>query len=87
MSKRSSIIPAGDFEKVQEQDQEEFEQKQKRKAKWCKYCGRKHGKREDCEMLSLEEDLTHPSTNTNADGDLILNVNVGYYTTRFKETR
>lgn len=56
-----------------------------RAPKWCKYCGRKHSKREDCEALRLEEDLTSPSTKTDAHGNLIPNRKVGYYTTRPEE--
>jgi hypothetical protein len=80
--RKSSIIPAGDFEKVQAADQEEFDQKQRRKAKWCKICGRKHSRLEDCEVLRLEEDLTQPPTKENKDGELILNRKIARYTTK-----
>jgi len=60
--------------------------KQTRAATWCKYCGRKHSKREDCEALRLEEDLTRPPTKEDEDGNLIPNRKVGYYTTIPEET-
>ena len=111
--KRSSIIPFGDFGKVQEEDQKEFEQeqetefytnplipwwvkaayalapaplhKQDRAETWCKLCGRKHSKREACEALRLEADLTHPPTKVDEFRKPIPNTKVGFYTTRPKE--
>jgi hypothetical protein len=100
--RKSSIIPLGDFEKVQAADEERsfYENplilwwnklthvlhpsphKQTRTAKWCKYCGRKHSKREKCEMLYLIEDLTCPPTKENDDGELIPNRQVCFYSTR-----
>jgi hypothetical protein len=59
--------------------------KQTRTATWCKLCGRKHSKREDCEVLHLEEDLTCPPTKENDRGELIPNRKVGYYTTMQEE--
>ena len=93
--RKSSIIPAGDFEKVQAADEEKDfyanplipwwnklthslrpgPRKQTRAATWCKYCGRKHSKREECEVLSLVEDLTK-------DGKPNRNRKVGFYTTK-----
>lgn len=79
--RKSPIIPAGDFEKVQAADEEKERAKQKRSAKWCKICGRKHSKRKECQVLRLEEDLTHPPTKENKDGELIPNRKIGFYTT------
>lgn len=106
--RKSNIIPAGDFAKVQKEGEEEFEQEQEseffanplipwwvkashalspptrkatRTAKWCSLCGRKHSKREECEVLRLEGDLTSPPTKEDQDGDLIPNRKVGYYST------
>ena len=62
------------------------ERKHTRTATWCKYCGRKHSKREECEHLRLEEDLTVPPTKFTEDGDPILNRKIGYYTTIPEET-
>jgi hypothetical protein len=80
--RKGSIIPLGDFEKVSKHDQEEFERKRAHKATWCKRCGRKHSKREECEVLSLVEDLTRPPTKVDKDGEPVLNRKVGFYTTR-----
>jgi hypothetical protein len=103
--KKSTIIPIGDFEKVQAADEEKgfYENpmipwwnklthslrpgphKQTRAATWCKLCGRKHSKREECEVLRLEEDLTCPPTKEDKNGNLIPNRTVGYYITMEKE--
>jgi hypothetical protein len=103
--RKSLIIPAGDFEKVQVEDGERafyenplipwwtkaahalypISRKETRTATWCKYCGRKHDKREHCEALRLEEDLTHPPTKENKDGEPIPNRKIGYYTTMPEE--
>lgn len=56
-----------------------------RTPKWCKLCGRKHSRREECEDLLLVGDLTAPSTKYNDEGELIPNRKVGFYTTRPKE--
>lgn len=61
--------------------------KQTRAATWCKLCGRKHDKREECEALHLEEDLTVPSYKRDQAGNKTPNRTVGYYTTRPEETR
>jgi len=103
--RKSQIIPAGDFQKVQAADEEkEFyanplipwwnkvahslrptPRTQVRATTWCKYCGRKHSKREECEALYLVEDLTQPPTKENKDGELIPNRKVGYYSTISEE--
>jgi hypothetical protein len=59
--------------------------KQTRTETWCKRCGRKHSKREECEHLRLVEDLTAPSTKVDELGKPIPNRKVGFYTTRPKE--
>ena len=104
--RKDSIIPVGDFAKVQAADEERafYEnplipwwtkvthalhpapRKETRAATWCKLCGRKHSKREACEALRLEENLTRPSTKENDRGEPIPNRKVGYYTTRLEET-
>lgn len=63
------------------------ERKQTRTATWCKRCGRKHSRREECEALHKVEDLTVPPTKFTEDGDPILNRKIGYYTTRPEEAR
>lgn len=111
--RKSSIIPVGDFAKVQKRDQAKFEKeaeeeffanplvpwwikaaytlspiplhKPDRAPTWCKHCGRKHSKREECEHLLLVEDLTAPSTKVDELGKPIPNRKVGFYTTRPKE--
>jgi hypothetical protein len=111
--RKSDIIPFGDFEKVQERDQEQFEQEQEeefytnplipwwvkvafavapvplhkpdRAEKWCNLCGRKHSKREACDALRLDGDLTHPPTQVDEAHKPIPNRKVGFYTTRPKE--
>lgn len=111
--RKSSIIPLGDFQKVQEQEQAKFAKEQEedffkdplipwwikaayalspvplykpdRADTWCKLCGRKHSKREECEHLRLVEDLTAPPTKVDELGKPIPNRKVGFYTTSPKE--
>lgn len=56
-----------------------------RAPKWCKLCGRKHSRREECEDLQLVEDLTVAPIKTDNDGRLIPNRKIGFFTTRPKE--
>lgn len=46
------------------------ERTQTRAATWCKLCGRKHSKREECEHLYKIEDLTVPPIR-NEEGDIV----------------
>lgn len=60
--------------------------KQTRTATWCKYCGRKHSKREECEHLYLHEDLTVPPIRDD-DGEIIReHKRIGHYSTIPEET-
>lgn len=56
-----------------------------RPLKWCKLCGRKHSKRQECEHLRLVEDLTAPPTKVDEFRKPIPNRKVGFYTTRPEE--
>lgn len=58
------------------------ERKQTRAKTWCKRCGRKHSRREECEHLHRHEDLTVPSYKRDRAGNKIPNKTVGYYSTQ-----
>jgi len=60
--------------------------KQTRTVTWCKYCGRKHSKREECEHLHKLEDLTVPPICDN-DGNIVrTHKPIGRYSTIPEET-
>jgi hypothetical protein len=80
--RKSAIIPVGDFDKVRAADEDHVRTKEARITTWCKICGRKHGKRKECQVLRLEEDLTRSPTKENKDGELILNRKIARYTTK-----
>jgi len=59
-----------------------FEPKEERKPTWCKDCGRKHDRLQECEALHKVEDLTAPSTKEDEAGRPLPNTPVGFYSTR-----
>lgn len=54
---------------------------QTRAATWCKYCGRKHSKREECEHLYKHEDLTVPPIRDEEDNIVREHKHTGRYST------